>query len=180
MPLHTDFITQMPPKLVNYWKSQFSSNPFRPLAIPFPWISTNLLDINTASIEEIYQAVSFVLTSHRPILKKKITNWMKNLREKNKLLSKTYINKYLGVLQALDFCTESSPKRLIRLPKKETSLKWLLSTFWALILKNCLLNWHNYWVELKKSFTDRLMNSSQQSEKMLNIGYSTEIKWALI
>jgi hypothetical protein len=141
--------------------------------IPFSLGFTNLMDINTASIEEIYKAVMLRHgASHRPIFEKEGVPMKEvDLRKKISWLSKKYDYNIGAVLQAWIFCTDIEPDASIRFTEKETHLNDFLSTSELLILKNCLLFGHSTDLELKNLFTDRFeLEFKPAIRKMLNIG----------
>ncbi len=141
--------------------------------IPFSLGFTNLMDINTASFEEIYKAVMLRhAASHRPIFEKKgVPMDEGDLRKKISWLSKKYDCNIGAVLQAWIFCTDIEPDASIRFTEKETHLNDFLSTSELLILKNCLLFGYSTDLELKNLFTDRFeVEFKPAIRKMLNIG----------
>jgi hypothetical protein len=141
--------------------------------IPFSLGFTNLMDINTASIEEIYKAVMLRHgASHRPIFEKEGVPMKEvDLRKKISWLSKKYDYNIGAVLQAWIFCTDIEPDASIRFTEKETHLNDFLSPSELLILKNCLLFGHSTDLELKNLFTDRFEQEFKPAiRKMLNIG----------
>ena len=141
--------------------------------IPFSLGFTNLIDINTASLEEIFKAVMLRHgASHRPIFEKE-NQAMKelDLRKKISWLSKKYDYNIGAVLQAWIFCTDIEQDGSIRFTEKETHLNDFLSTSELLILKNCLLFGYSSDLELKQQFTDRFeLEFKPAIRKMLNIG----------
>lgn len=134
---------------------------------------TNLMNINTATMEEIYKAVMLRHgASHRPIFEKEgvLMNEV-DLRKKISWLSKKYDYNIGAVLQAWIFCTDIEPDSSIRFTEKETHLNDFLSTSELLILKNCLLFGYTTDLELKNLFTDRFeLEFKPAIRKMLNIG----------
>lgn len=141
--------------------------------IPFSLAFTNLLDIDTASIEEIYKAVMLRHgASHRPIFEKEgVPMDEVDLRKKISWLSKKYNFNIGAVLQAWIFCTDIESDASIRFTEKETHLNDFLTTSELLILKNCLLFGYSTDLELKNLFTDRFeLEFKPAIRKMLNIG----------
>ena len=141
--------------------------------IPFSQSFTNILDTNTATLEEIYKAVMLRHgASHRSIFEKENTLMHEpQLRKKIAWLAKKYDYNIGAVLQAWIFCTDIEPDSSIRFTEKETHLNDFLSTNEMLILKNCLLFGYCSDLELKNLFTDRYESEYKPAvRKLLNIG----------
>lgn len=141
--------------------------------MPFSQAFTNILDTNTATLEEIYKAVMLRHgASHRAIFEKEDTlMYEPQLRKKISWLAKKFDYNIGAVLQAWIFCTDIEPDSSIRFTEKETHLNDFLSTKEMLILKNCLLFGYCSDLELKNLFTDRYESEYKPAvRKLLNIG----------